>query len=69
MPKIGDVYHWLSRLAAAVAAVFVLIALIGAAADNTIWIGHLSWLTAAGVALLFAIYFVVDAAAIAAKKQ
>ena len=60
MPKCGNAHQCLSRLAAVVAAIFCILAIISAAADSAIWIAAISWLTAAGVALLFAIFFVAD---------
>ena len=68
MEKIGTIHHTLARLAAAVAVVSVILAGISKLIAQTLWITDRSYMTVAMVALLFAIYFVVEGWADAAKK-
>ncbi len=69
MVKISTAHHILARLAAVVAAVSVILALISRLIEETLWIADSSYLTVATVALLFAIYFVVEGWADAAKES
>ncbi len=60
MNKIGTLHHILARLGAGVAAVSVILALISRITEQRLWLEDSSYLTVATVALLFAIYFVVE---------
>ena len=68
MMKIGTTHHILARLAAAVAAVSVILALISMLIGQTLWVTSNGYMTVATVALLFAIYFCVEGWVDAAKK-
>ena len=68
MVKVGTTHHILARLAAAVAAVSVILALISRLVVQTLWITGTGYMTVATVALLFAIYFCVEGWVDAAKK-
>ncbi len=67
MEKISTIRLTLSRLAAAAAVVSVILAGISKLIAQTLWITDRSYMTVAMVALLFAIYFVVEGWANAAK--
>ncbi len=69
MFKVGTIHHILSRLGAGAAAVSVILALISRLTGETLWIRDSSYLTVATVAILFAIYFLVEGAVYAAKKS
>ncbi len=60
MNKIGTLHHILARLAAGVAAVSVILALVARLMEHKLWLEDNSYLTVATVALLFAIYFLVE---------
>ena len=60
MNKVGTIHHILARLGAGVAAVSVILALISKLTEQRLWLEDSSYLTVATVALLFAIYFVVE---------
>ncbi len=66
--KISTIHHILSRLAAAVAVISVILAGISKLIAQTLWITDHGYMTVAMVALLFAIYFVVEGWADAAKE-
>ena len=68
MGKIGTTHHILARLAAVVAAVSVILAGISRLIGQLLVIEISSYMTIATVAILFAIYFVVEGWADAAKK-
>jgi len=68
MEKIGTIHHVLARLAAAVAVVSVILAGISKLIAQTLWITDRGYMIIAVVALLFAIYFVVEGWADAAKE-
>jgi len=68
MMKVGATHHILAYLAAAVAAVSVILAGISRLIGQTLGITQSSYMTLAIVAILFAIYFLVEGAVYAAKK-
>ena len=68
MIKVGTTHHILAYLAAAVAAVSVILAAISRLTGQILGIQQGSYLTLAIVAILFAIYFLVEGAAYSAKK-
>ena len=68
MIKVGTTHHVLAYLAAAVAAVSVILAGISRLIGQTLGFTIGSYMTLATVAILFAIYFLVEGAACAAKK-
>lgn len=68
MPEIGTTYHILARLAAAIAVVIVVLAGISRLIGQSLVFEISSYMTIATVAILFAIYFVVEGWADAAKK-
>ncbi len=68
MHKIANTHHIMARAAAAIAVVSVLLAILSKLIDQTLFIYRPSYLTIATVALLFAIYFIVEGWADAAKK-
>ncbi len=68
MGKIDRTHHILARLGAIVAAVSVILALISKLIAQTLWVTAGGYMTIAMVALLFAIYFVVEGWADAAKE-
>ena len=67
--KIGNLHHILARSAAVVAAVSVILALISRLIGQALWVSDSGYMTIATVALLFAIYFLVEGWADAAKKS
>ncbi len=66
--KVGNIHHYLSYVAAAVAVVSVILAGISRLVGQPLGITTSSYMTLATVAILFAIYFLVEGAAYAAKK-
>ena len=68
MMKVGTVHHILAYLAAAVAAVSVILAGISRLMMQTLGITTSSYMLLATVAILFAIYFLVEGAVYSAKK-
>ncbi len=60
MNKVGTIHHILARLAAAVAAGSVILTLISNLTGEKLWIEDSAYMTAATVAILFAIYFLVE---------
>ncbi|MBI3041162.1 MAG: hypothetical protein HYY80_05910 [Chloroflexi bacterium] len=66
--KVGAVHHRLAYLAAALSALSVILAIISRFTGATIVITQNSYMTFATVAILFAIYFLVEGAVYAAKK-
>jgi hypothetical protein len=68
MVAIGTTHHILARVAAAIAVVSVILAGITRLIGQPLVIGTISYMTVATVAILFAIYFVVEGWADAAKK-
>ena len=67
--KIGNTHHILAYLAAAAAAVSVILAAISGLTRQFIVIAPGSYLMFATVAILFAIYFLVEGAVYSAKKS
>jgi len=68
MIKVGTAHHILAYLAAAVAAVSVILAGISRLIEQNLGIGVGSYMSLATVAILFAIYFLVEGAVYYAKK-
>ena len=68
MMKIGTTHHLLARLAALVSFVTVILAGISKLIGQALGISTASYMSLAIVAILFALYFVVEGAADAAKK-
>ncbi len=68
MMKVGKIHHYLAYAAAAVAVVSVILAGISRLAGATLGITATSYMLLATVAILFAIYFLVEGAVYAAKK-
>ncbi len=66
--KIGTAHHRLAYLAAAVAALSVIFAAIAQFAGLILGVSAGSYLTLATVAILFALYFLVEGVISAAKK-
>ncbi len=66
--KVGKIHHRLAYLAAAASALSVLLAIISRFIDQTIVITQDSYMTFATVAILFAVYFLVEGAVYSAKK-
>ncbi len=66
--KVCTVHHIIAYVAAAVAVVSVILAGISRLILQTLWLGRESYITIAVVALLFAIYFLIDGVLYAAKK-
>jgi hypothetical protein len=69
MMKVGTVHHRLAYLAAAVSAVSVILAGISRLIGQSLGITTSSYMSLATVALLFAIYFLVEGAVYYAKKS
>ena len=67
--KVGNTHHTLAYLAAAAAAVSVILAAISGLSRQVIVIAPGTYLTLATVAILFAIYFLVEGAVYSAKKS
>jgi len=66
--KVGTTHHILAYLAAAAAAVSIILAAISRLAGQIIGITQGSYMMFATVAILFAIYFLVEGAVCSAKK-
>jgi len=66
--KVGTTHHILAYLAAAAAAVSVILAIISRFTGQVIIITQGSYMMFATVAILFAIYFLVEGAVYSAKK-
>ena len=66
--KVGKVHHRLAYAAAGVAALSVIFAAIAQLAGSILGITAGSYLTLATIAILFAIYFLIEGAVYAAKK-
>ncbi len=66
--KVGTIHHRLAYAAAAVSALSILLAIISRFTGATIVITQDSYMNFATVAILFAIYFLVEGAVHAAKK-
>ena len=66
--KVGKTHHILAYLAAGVSAVSVILAAISRLIGQTLGITQSSYMTLAIVAILFAIYFLVEGAVCSAKK-
>ena len=66
--KVGTTHHILAYLAAAVAAVSVILAGIAKLIGQNLGITTASYMALATVAILFAIYFLVEGAVYSAKK-
>jgi len=69
MMKGGTAHHILAYLAAAVAVVSVILAGISRLVEQTVCFQIGSYMTIAIVAILFAIYFLVEGAVYSAKKS
>ncbi len=68
MMKVGNIHHYLSYVAAAVAVVSVILAGISRLICQTLGLTIGGYMSLATVAILFAIYFLVEGAVYAAKK-
>ena len=68
MMKVGTAHHILAYLAAAVAVVSVILGAISRLIGQPLGLMPASYLTVAIVAILFAIYFLVEGAVYCAKK-
>jgi len=66
--KVGKAHHILAYIAAAVAVVSVILAGISRLAMQTVGFQIGSYMSVATVAILFAVYFLVEGAVYAAKK-
>ena len=66
--KVGTTHHILAYLAAAAAAVSVILAAISRLIGQTLGIQQGSYMMLATIAILFAIYFLVEGAVYSAKK-
>jgi len=67
--KVGNTHHTLAYLAAAAAAGSVILAIISRLTGQVIVIQQGSYMLFATVAILFAIYFLVEGAVYSAKKN
>ena len=67
--KIGTTHHVLAYLAAAAAAVSLILAAISRLTEQTLGLLEGSYMMFATVAILFAIYFLVEGAVYSAKKS
>jgi len=67
--NVGTTHHILAYLAAAAAAVSVILAIISRFTGQVIVITQGSYMMFATVAILFAIYFLVEGAVYSAKKS
>ena len=67
--KIGNTHHTLAYLAAAAAALSVILAIISRLTGQVIVVTQGAYMTFATVAILFAIYFLVEGAVYSAKKS
>ena len=68
MMKVGTVHHILAYIAVAVALVSVILAGISKLVEQPLGITKESYMTVAIVAILFAIYFLVEGLVYSAKK-
>ena len=68
MMKVGKVHHILAYVAAAVSALSVILAIISRFTGETIVITQNSFMNFAIVAIIFAVYFLVEGMVYAAKK-
>ncbi|MFC2010752.1 hypothetical protein ACFLUR_00460 [Chloroflexota bacterium] len=68
MMKVGTIHHRLAYLAAAASALSVILAVISRLTGANIVITQGSYMLFATVAILFAIYFLVEGAVYAANK-
>jgi len=68
MLKVGKAHHILAYLAAVVSVVSVILAAISRFTEQTLVITQSSYMTIATIAILFAIYFLVEGAVYCAKK-
>ena len=68
MMKVGNIHHILAYVAAAVSALSVLLAIISRFIGQDIVITQDSFMNFATVAIIFAVYFLVEGAVYAAKK-
>ncbi len=68
MMKVGNIHHILAYLAVAVSVVSVILAGISRLMMQTLGITTGSYMSLATVAILFAIYFLVEGAVCSAKK-
>ncbi len=68
MMKVEKVYQRLACAAAAVSALCVLLAIISRFTGATIVVTQSSYMSLATVAILFAIYFLIEGAVYSAKK-
>ena len=68
MMKVCKVHHILAYLAAAVSAVSVILAGISRLIGQTVGLSQGSYMLLATVAILFAVYFLVEGAVYSAKK-
>ena len=66
--KVGTTHHILAYLAAAVAAVSVILAGISGLIGQTLGITPGAYMSLATVAIIFAVYFLVEGAVYSAKK-
>ncbi|MFQ6122610.1 MAG: hypothetical protein ACE5LA_06090 [Dehalococcoidales bacterium] len=66
--KVGSTHHILAYLAAAASALCVILAAISRFTGQVIVIAQGSYMMLATVAILFAVYFLVEGAAYSAKK-
>jgi len=66
--KVGTTHHILAYLAAAAAAVSVILAAISRLIGQTLGLLQGSYMMFATIAILFAIYFLVEGAVCSAKK-
>ena len=66
--KVGTTHHALAYLAAAVSVVSIILAAISRFAGQTLVISQDSYMTIATIAILFAIYFLIEGAVRYAKK-
>ena len=67
--KVGTTHHILAYLAAAAAAVSVILAIISRFSGQVIVVTQGAYMTFATIAILFAIYFLVEGAVYSAKKS
>ncbi len=68
MIKVGNVHHMLACVAVGVSALSVILAIISRFTGATIVITQNSYMNFATVAILFAIYFLIEGAVCAALK-
>ncbi len=69
MFKMGNIHHMLARLGAVVAAASVILAGISRLIEETLGITQSSYMTLATIAILFAIYFLIEGALFTAEKS